>query len=80
MPANQFAFSNGGMQFIDLDVMAIGDVVHEVTQDFNRYWSYASARPIERLLRTGGGTTRQVRPDAAHTKQTGGAIPRCGLR
>ena len=29
------------VQFIDLDVMAIGDVVHEVTQDFNRYWSYA---------------------------------------
>ena len=57
------------VQFVDLDVMAIGDVVHEVTQDFNRYWSYASARPIERLLRTGGGTTRQVHPDAAHTKK-----------
>jgi putative cardiolipin synthase len=57
------------VQFIDLDVMAIGDVVHDVTQDFNRYWSYASARPIERLLRTGAGTRRKIRPDTAHTKK-----------
>ena len=49
------------VQFIDLDVMAIGDVVHEVTQDFNRYWSYGSARPIERLLRKAGGATPQAR-------------------
>ena len=27
------------VQFVDLDVMAIGAVVDEVTQDFDRYWS-----------------------------------------
>src|SRR5262249_4601885 len=33
------------VQFIDLDVMAVGNVVHEVTWDFQRYWSYPLARP-----------------------------------
>ncbi len=58
------------MQFVDLDVMAIGAVVHEVTQDFDRYWAYASARPIERLLRTGRRyDTRRLAADAAHDER-----------
>ncbi len=36
--------------FADLDVMAVGPVVQEVSADFDRYWSSASAYPADRLL------------------------------
>jgi putative cardiolipin synthase len=36
--------------FFDLDVMAIGPVVNDVSQDFDRYWASDSAYPAERLL------------------------------
>lgn len=36
--------------FADLDVMAIGPVVTEVAQDFDRYWNSDSSYPAERLL------------------------------
>ena len=37
--------------FADLDVMAIGPVVAEVSKDFDRYWNSHSSYPAERLLR-----------------------------
>ena len=40
-----------GVAFIDLDVLAVGAVVDDVSQDFDRYWSSASAYPAERVLR-----------------------------
>jgi putative cardiolipin synthase len=36
--------------FIDLDVLAIGAVVNDVSQDFDRYWSCDSSCPAERVL------------------------------
>lgn len=39
-----------GVLFADLDVMAIGPVVHDVSNDFDRYWSSASSYPADRLL------------------------------
>jgi putative cardiolipin synthase len=36
--------------FVDLDVLAIGAVVHEVARDFERYWVSASAIPADRVL------------------------------
>jgi putative cardiolipin synthase len=36
--------------FIDLDVMAIGPVVNDVSHDFDRYWSSGSSYPAGRLL------------------------------
>jgi cardiolipin synthase C len=38
--------------FTDLDVMAIGPVVDEVSKDFDRYWSSNSSYPVNRLLGT----------------------------
>jgi putative cardiolipin synthase len=38
--------------FTDLDVMAIGPVVDEVSRDFDRYWSSDSSYPVDRLLGT----------------------------
>ena len=37
-------------QFLDLDVMAVGGVVHEVSDDFDRYWASDSAYPASRVL------------------------------
>jgi len=36
--------------FVDLDVLAIGPVVTEVSRDFDRYWASASAIPAARVL------------------------------
>ncbi|WP_176736324.1 phospholipase D family protein [Oligoflexus tunisiensis] len=38
------------MLFADLDVLAIGPVVKDVSRDFDRYWSSASSYPADRLL------------------------------
>ena len=36
--------------FVDLDVMAVGPVVADVSRDFDRYWGSASSFPVDRLL------------------------------
>lgn len=37
--------------FIDLDIMAIGPVVENVTDDFERYWASEATSPAEAVLR-----------------------------
>jgi putative cardiolipin synthase len=39
-----------GLMFVDLDVLAVGPVVKEVSADFDRYWASGSAYPVARLL------------------------------
>jgi putative cardiolipin synthase len=39
-----------GMAFADLDVIAVGPAVREVSTDFDRYWASPSAYPAERVL------------------------------
>lgn len=39
-----------GVLFVDLDVLAIGPIVNEVSADFDRYWNSASAYPVDKLL------------------------------
>ena len=36
--------------FVDLDVLAIGPVVPEVSREFDRYWASQSAYPVERIV------------------------------
>ena len=36
--------------FVDLDVVAIGPVVSDVSTDFDRYWHSASAFPVDKIL------------------------------
>lgn len=36
--------------FADLDVLAIGPVVPEVSREFDRYWASLSAYPVERIV------------------------------
>jgi putative cardiolipin synthase len=38
--------------FVDLDVLAIGPVVPEVSREFDRYWASRSAYPVERIVAT----------------------------
>ena len=40
--------------FADLDVLAVGPVVHEVSRDFDRYWASGSSYPADRLLPPAG--------------------------
>ncbi|WP_240721624.1 phospholipase D family protein [Halomonas marinisediminis] len=39
-----------GVLFSDLDVMAIGPVVQDVSDDFDRYWNSRSSYPASRLI------------------------------
>jgi cardiolipin synthase C len=39
-----------GSLFVDLDVMAVGPIVHEVSNDFDRYWASASSYPLDRIV------------------------------
>ncbi|APA71506.1 hypothetical protein YQ44_17420 [Janthinobacterium sp. 1_2014MBL_MicDiv] len=49
----------GDVLFADLDVLAVGPVVDDVSREFDRYWNSASAYPAQLLL------TRPVEGDAA---------------
>jgi cardiolipin synthase C len=40
-----------GVLFADLDVLAVGPVVNDVSLAFDRYWTSGSAYPAERVLR-----------------------------
>jgi putative cardiolipin synthase len=47
---DEYLGANPRMAFTDLDVMAIGPVVNEVSAAFDRYWNSASAYPAGSLL------------------------------
>ncbi|MCC2958408.1 phospholipase D family protein [Massilia sp. IC2-477] len=57
---NEYFGAAGDMLFLDLDVMAVGPVVREVSQDFDKYWNSASAYPITALVDADGAE----RPEA----------------
>lgn len=45
-----FGAAAEGVLFSDLDVMAVGPVVNDVSNNFDRYWASESAYPVDRLL------------------------------
>jgi putative cardiolipin synthase len=45
-----FAAAQEGLLFVDLDVLAVGPVVTEVSEDFDRYWASASSYPLDRIV------------------------------
>ncbi|MEW6762341.1 MAG: phospholipase D family protein [Pseudomonadota bacterium] len=47
---NEYFGAMGDMLFVDLDVMAVGPVVREVSEDFDKYWNSASAYPVSALV------------------------------
>lgn len=40
-----------GVLFADLDALAVGPVVNDVSVDFDRFWSSASAYPVDQIAR-----------------------------
>src|SRR2546423_3413000 len=53
------------IMFVDLDVLAIGPVVGDVSNDFERYWSSESARPASEVLSAGTESSSAKRHSAA---------------
>lgn len=39
-----------GLLFLDLDVMAVGPIVTDVSKDFDRYWASDSSYPLDRIV------------------------------
>ncbi|WP_100639317.1 phospholipase D family protein [Marinobacter salexigens] len=48
--ADEYFGAGSGALFADLDVLAIGPIVSELSDDFDRYWSSASAYPAATIL------------------------------
>ncbi|MGV8941327.1 MAG: phospholipase D family protein [Lysobacter sp.] len=47
---DEYFDAGDGVLFVDLDVLAIGPVVDDVSRDFDRYWASGSSYPVDRLL------------------------------
>ena len=47
---DEYFGATAGVLFADLDVIAVGPVVRQVSHDFDRYWASGSAYPADRLL------------------------------
>jgi putative cardiolipin synthase len=47
---NEYFGAGDEVVFTDLDVLAIGPVVNEVSKEFDLYWNSASAYPADRIL------------------------------
>jgi putative cardiolipin synthase len=48
---DEYFDANEGLGFFDLDVLAVGPVVHEVLASFDGYWNSASAYPATSIVR-----------------------------
>lgn len=48
------------VNFADLDVLAVGRVVRDVSSVFDRYWNSASAYPLPLLIKGEAGNARQL--------------------
>jgi putative cardiolipin synthase len=48
---DEYFGANEAMNFVDLDVVVIGPVVHEVSDEFDLYWNNQSSIPIAALAR-----------------------------
>ena len=56
---DEYFSAHNGALFADLDVLAIGEVVPEVTADFDRYWTCAAAFPAAQILHQIGRPQRR---------------------
>jgi putative cardiolipin synthase len=56
------ATTEGTLTFADLDVLAVGPVVADVSQQFDGYWASRSAYPADRLLPPAGSAEELLAP------------------
>ncbi|MGC3873980.1 phospholipase D family protein [Halomonas sp. GXIMD04776] len=67
---DEYFGATDGTLFSDLDVLAVGPVVQEVSEDFDRYWASGSAYPVDRLLPTASpGVLDELSSKTARIKQ-----------
>ena len=59
--------------FVDLDALAIGPVVADVSKNFDRYWASDSAYPVERIVPAIGVSTSSARLASAATVEQSAA-------
>lgn len=48
--ADEYFDAAEGSLFVDLDLMAVGPIVTDVSKDFDRYWASDSSYPLERII------------------------------
>lgn len=71
---------SSGVMFADLDVMAVGEVVAAVTDDFQRYWDSESAYPLDRIAPGVAPAALDIRPEhQAGTRDYLEALARSGF-
>jgi putative cardiolipin synthase len=74
--ADEYFGAAGDRTFLDLDVLAIGPVVQEVSRDFDRYWASESAYPADQILPgIDDEAISRVDAIAAATKRSAAALP-----
>jgi putative cardiolipin synthase len=72
---DEYFDANQALSFVDLDVMAVGPVASEISNDFERYWRSESARPAESILgRASAATIREVVAAAERALQQPSAV------
>jgi putative cardiolipin synthase len=47
---DEYFAAGNGVVFADLDVLAVGPVVNQVADDFERYWTSGSSYPLDKVL------------------------------
>ncbi|HTH61089.1 MAG TPA: phospholipase D family protein [Paraburkholderia sp.] len=47
---DEYFDATDGVVFADLDVLAVGPIASDVSNDFDRYWASASSYPVDRIL------------------------------
>ena len=57
---DEYFGATDGVLFSDLDVLAVGAIVPEVSHDFDRYWSSASAWPVQAIVPAGSADDRAL--------------------
>lgn len=71
---DEYFGATDGVLFADLDVLAIGEVVDDVSADFDRYWASDSSYPAGLILPTAGtGPLQQLADRAANIAGAPGA-------
>jgi putative cardiolipin synthase len=62
---DEYFDATNAVAFVDLDVMAIGPVVRDVSSNFDRYWASESSFPLDRLLPPANVTAHEEISSAA---------------
>lgn len=68
---DEYFGATNGVLFTDLDVLAVGAAVNDVSTDFDRYWASDSAYPVDRLLKKAASNELdELEADAAQVERS----------